>query len=241
MNLNEIYLGDAYELIKKMPDNYVDLIVTDPPYEIVAGGGGGAFGADKHSYHKDVSLKLNYGITNEILTEFERVLKHTNIYLFCNKNQLLQYLDFYKEKNVDILVWNKTNTIPTISNKYLSDLEYIVFARGKGVPMFNTWETSSKLFQTTTNKSDKSLYDHPTIKPESIIQNLILNSSVEDDIVLDPFLGSGTTAAVAKKLSRNYIGFEIEENYFNIAKDRLNGITQKDRIVIDAGQIKLFD
>ena len=218
----------------------MDLVITDPPYEIIAGGSGGAFGFEKHPYHLDVSKKLNYGITNDILEELDRVMKHTNIYLFCNKNQLLQYLDFYKEHNVDVLVWHKTNPIPTINSKYLSDLEYIVFARAKGVPMFNTHATSSKLFQSPTNKKDKDLYEHPTIKPESIIEKLMTNSSVEDDIILDPFLGSGTTAAVAKKMSRNYIGFEIEEKFYNIAKDRLEGISKKDRIVLDAGQTSLF-
>ena len=240
MELNEIYLGDSYELIKKIPNNSVDLIITDPPYEIVAGGGGGGFGVENRNYHLEVSKKLNYGITNDILEEFERVMKRTNIYLFCNKNQVFQYLDFYKEKNIDILVWHKTNAIPTINNKYISDLEYIVFAREKNTPMFNTYETSSKLFQTTTNKKDKELYEHPTIKPEFIIENLITNSSKEGDVVFDPFLGSGTTAAVAKKMLRNYVGFEIEEKFYNIAKDRLEGISKKDRKVLDTGQKTLF-
>lgn len=240
MNLNDIYQGDAYELIKQIPDNSVDLVITDPPYEIVAGGSGGAFGYEKHKYHLEVSKKLNYGIDNTILEELERVMKKTNIYLFCNKNQLLQYLDFYQNKNIDVLVWHKTNTIPTISNKYLSDLEYMVFAREKGTPMFNTHATSSKLFQTPTNRKDKQLYTHPTIKPEFIIERLVKNSSQEGDVILDPFLGSGTTAAVAKKMARKYIGFEIDDDYFQIAKDRLAGITQKDRKVLDAGQTSLF-
>jgi DNA modification methylase len=240
MQFNEVYLGDAYELIKQVPDNSVDLVVTDPPYEIVAGGGGGAFGAEKQQYHHEVSFKLNYGITNDILMELDRVMKKTNIYIFCNKNQILQYLDFYKEKNIDLLVWHKTNAIPTVNNKYLSDLEYIVFAREPGTPMFNTYSTSSKLFQTPINKRDKSLYNHPTIKPEFIIKNLIKNSSQMGDYILDPFMGSGTTCAVAKSLARNYMGFEIEEDFYNIAKDRINGITQKDRNMLTQGQTKLF-
>jgi DNA modification methylase len=242
MKINEIYLGDAYELIKSVPDKSVDLVVCDPPYEIVAGGGGGAFGVENRNYHEEVSKKLNYGINNSILVELERVMKRTNIYIFCNKNQLLQYFEFYKDKNVDLLVWHKTNPIPMINQKYLSDLEYIIFARDKkGVLMYNTYETSSKLFQTTTNKDDKDLYEHPTIKPESIIENLIINSSQEGQVVFDPFLGSGTTAAVAKRLGRQYLGFEIEEKWFSIAQDRLKGLTKEDRNLKEKGQQSIFD
>ena len=107
--------------------------------------------------------------------------------------------------------------------------------------MYNTHETSSKLFQTTTNKSDKELYEHPTIKPEHIIENLIINSSKEGEIVFDPFLGSGTTAAVAKRLNREYIGFEIEEKWFSIAQDRLKGLTKEDRNLKEKGQQSIFD
>lgn len=241
MERNNIYLGDAYQLIKDMEDNSVDLVVCDPPYVFDDNGGGGAFGSKKQAYHKEVSMKLNYGIDNSILIELERVMKKTNIYIFCNKNQLLQYLDFYKEKNIDVLVWHKTNTIPTINQKYLSDLEYIVFARDKGVKMYNNWETSSKLFQSTTNKDDKLLFEHPTIKPEFIIENLILNSSKEGQLVFDPFVGSGTTAAVAKKLKREYIGFEIEKKWYDIAKDRLEGMTVIDRNIKESGQQSIFD
>lgn len=74
------------------------------------------------------------------------------------------------------------------------------------------------------NQKDKKLYGHPTIKPLEIVQNLILNSSKENDIVLDPFLGSGTTAIACVKTNRRYIGFEVNESYFNISCDRLDNV-----------------
>lgn len=241
MEVNKIYLGDSYELIKKLPDKSVDLVIIDPPYEIVSGGGGGAFGVENRSYHEEVSKKLNYGITNDILIELERVMKKTNIYIFCNKNQLKQYFNFYDGKNIDLLVWHKKNPIPTVNNKYLSDLEYIVFIRDKGVAMYNTYETSSKLYQTTTNKIDKDLYVHPTIKPIELIKRYILNSSLEGDLVLDTFLGSGTTAVACKETNRRYIGFEINEEYYKIAQDRLNGVSQVERREKQNGVMNIFD
>lgn len=238
---DNIYLGDAYELIKNVEDSSVDLVVIDPPYEIVAGGGGGAFGVENRSYHIGVSKTLNYGITDDILVELERVMKKTNIYIFCNKNQLRQYFNFYEGKNIDLLVWHKVNPIPTLNNKYLSDLEYIFFAREKNTPMFNTYETSSKLFQSETNKKDKKLYEHDTIKPEFIVHNLIANSSQEGDLVLDCFSGSGTTCAVSKKLGRRFIGIEKDEKWHRISLDRLEGITQEDRRIEELGQLTIFD
>lgn len=230
--LNTIILGDSYELIKMIPDNSIDLIIVDPPYELETRGAG--FHKKRDYYDLIHDKGLSKSIREEILEEFERIMKKTNIYIFCNKNQLLMYLNFYKEKNIDVLVWNKLNPIPTTNNKYLSDLEYIIFVRDSGVKMYNTYETSSKLFQTTVNKKDKILYGHPTIKPINIIKTLIKNSSKEDDIVLDCFSGSGTTCVASKELNRQFIGIEIDKEYHKISVERLNGILANGQISFDA-------
>lgn len=81
---------------------------------------------------------------------------------------------------------------------------------------------------------------HPTQKPLKLIKQIIEDYTKENDIVLDCFLGSGTTAKAAKQLGRHFLGFELNENYYKIAKDRLNGITQEDRKKEKIGQIKLF-
>ena len=100
--------------------------------------------------------------------------------------------------------------------------------------------TKRKYYVTDLNVADKKLYSHPTIKPLPIITNLVINSSQEGDIVLDPFIGSGTTAVACKNLNRHYIGFEIDTDYYKIAQDRINGITQDDRKQIYNGQMTLF-
>ena len=294
MELNKIYLGDAYELIKQIPDKSIDLIVTDPPYEFVIGGnghspiaqrkasskddiynldtkltkksivtGGGCFGTKQRDYYSefsetDVSKQrqeyLDYvdnnnntkfiseGISNEILKEFVRVMKKGNIYIFCNKNQLRQYFDFFDDLgwNLDLLVWNKTNCIPTINNTYLANLEYCVFARESGTPLYGSYETKSKCYTSSCNKKDKDLFLHPTIKPLPFIKNLIINSSQENQVVLDPFMGSGTTAVACKELNRQYIGFELNPKFYEIANDRLNDVTQVDKKKEQEGYMKLF-
>lgn len=229
--INTITLGDSYKLIKDIPDNSIDLIVIDPPYEMETRGAGFHKKRDYYDLIHDKGLAKSIDI--DILKQFERIMKKTNIYIFCNKNQLPMYLDYYKNKNFDVLVWNKTNPIPTVNNKYLSDLEYIVFAREDKVEMYNTYETSSKLFQTVVNKTDKEKYKHPTIKPITIIKNLIINSSKKNDIVLDCFSGSGTTCVAAKELGRQFIGIEIDPEYHKISIDRLNGILANGQISFD--------
>lgn len=151
----------------------------------------------------------------------------------------------YEDKgcNVDLLVWYKTNPLPTCNNKYLSDLEYCVFAREPNNPLFGTYETKSKCYISGANVADKKEYAHPTCKPVERLKHFIINSSKEGDVILDPFAGSGSTLVAAKELNRQYIGFEIDEKWYKVAKDRLIGINVKGQIDLfaDFEQISLFD
>lgn len=224
----ELIHDDCLNALKSIHDKSVDLIIIDPPYEIASDGSGGAFGVEKRNYHKMVSKNknINCGITNDVLDELVRIMKKVNIYIWCNKNQLRQYIDYFEElgATTDLLTWHKTNPVPTCNNKYLSDTEYLLYFRKDGVPMYGTYATKKKYYVTPTNKEDKKLYKHPTIKPVNIIENLIINSSQENDVVLDCFMGSGTTGVACKKLNRNFIGMELNEEYFNIAKERIKNV-----------------
>lgn len=90
--------------------------------------------------------------------------------------------------------------------------------------------TKSKYYISPCNKSDKDKFEHSTIKPLAFVQNHILNSTNEGDIVLDPFIGSGTTAVACKNTNRNFLGFEISEKWWQVSVDRLNGIDAKGQI-----------
>lgn len=220
--IDNIYNEDCYQAIKDIPDKSIDLVIIDPPYEMETRGVGFH---KKRDYYDDIeNLGMHNGFNDYILSELERVMKQTNIYIFCNKNQLRQLFNFYKNKNVDLLIWNKNNPIPTTNNKYLSDLEYIFFARDEGVKLYGNYDSLSKIYTSNVNKLDKDRFEHPTIKPNILIKRYIENSSKPNDIVLDCFLGSGTTAVAAKDLGRHYLGFEISPKWFEIAKNRLNNI-----------------
>jgi len=230
--IDKIYNENSYDAIKKIPNSCIDLVVIDPPYLIDQHGYGGCFGRERQKFHNEVAT-LSNGIDLNILDELVRVMKKINIYIFCNKEQILEYLLYFvKQKKCyfDLLVWHKLNPIPTCNNKYLSDTEYILFFREKGVKLYGNYKSKSKYFITEKNVKDKKLYKHPTIKPLPIIQTLIFNSSLEGDIVGDFFIGSGTTAVACKLLNRHYIGFEVNPNYFQTAKNRLENITKQAKL-----------
>nr|DAR38020.1 MAG TPA: adenine-specific methyltransferase [Caudoviricetes sp.] len=135
---------------------------------------------------------------------------------------LIKYFVENHQCNYNIITWHKTNPIPACGNKYLTDTEYCLFFREKGVKLYGSFDTKFTYYVTPLNAKDKKLYKHPTVKPLNIIKNFVINSSNENDIVLDPFMGSGTTPVASKELNRHYIGFEINQAYYNIAKERLN-------------------
>ncbi len=256
---NNIYLADCYEAIKDIPDKSIDLVYCDIPYDIENNGGGGCFGEKKRDYHKEYEQictntqstdkaksimksmtnldNISYGIDFSILDEFVRVCKAIYCYIWCSKLQILPLMEYFVGKHdcrFELLTWHKSNPIPTCNGKYLSDTEYCLMFREEGkTKIGGTFETKSKYYISPTNKTDKDRFEHSTIKPLKFVQDHIFNSTEVGDIVLDCFSGSGTSLVAAKNLGRRYIGFEIDERWYKIAKDRLNNITA-------SGQTSMF-
>ena len=119
------------------------------------------------------------------------------------------------------MTWLKSNPTPLCGGNYLIDKEFCLYFR-KGVKLNTRFETAFTYWQTPKNKADKDLFLHPTCKPLYIIKMLIENSSNENDIVLDTFMGSGMTAVACQETNRQFIGFEISEKWCKVANDRLN-------------------
>lgn len=224
-----LHKGDCLEFLKDIPDKSIDLVVTDPPY-LLETDGAGIFGTKSENYGgeryvmKNIDFMKN-GVSEDVLDELCRVLKKINIYIWCSQKQLPIFYKYFVEKkkcNWNLLTWHKSNPLPTCGNKYLTDTEYCLFFREKGVKVYGEYTTKLTYYVTPINSQDKKKYGHPTIKPLDIIQNLIINSSLEGDTVLDCFVGSGTTGVACINTNRNFIGIEIDEQYFNIAQERIN-------------------
>lgn len=222
----KLYQGDCLEVMKNIEDGSVDLVVTDPPYEIATTGAGIYKQADKQ-YVKELN-GMKDGFSEEVLDELCRVMKKINIYFFCSQKQIIPLLDYFVKKkkcNWNILSWHKTNPIPACGNKYLTDTEFILFFREKGVKVYGSFDTKRTWYATPLNQSDKKKYGHPTVKPLSILENLVVNSSQEGEVVLDCFMGSGSTGVACLNTNRNFIGIELDEGYFEIAKERIEGVS----------------
>lgn len=233
---NQIYCGDSYELIKQVADKSVDLIIIDPPYQIdgkpkseetINRSNSKITKSINRLNNELMDNNITQGIKEEIFDEFMRIMKVPNIYIWCNKKQIPMYFNYFVNKhklNYDVLVWNKPNVMPLYKFQYLNDVEYCLYFRGSGVCDPKNYEDAKTVFSSYVNKRDKDAFHHPTIKPLRIIETLIKNSSKENDLVFDCFLGSGTTAVASKNLSRKYLGIEINPKWFTVAKNRLTGV-----------------
>lgn len=228
MELDKIYCEDCFDGLQRIPSGIVDLIYTDPPYVVSKSSGGTVNNLKK----LNVSLAQLDGAQLREGYEIERFAEEVKrlqgdricIYLWCNKAQIPEYFRTYVERlkcRFDVLCWHKRNALPTYANKYLSDTEYcLYFHRGGRTHPANY--TDAQTFDVgLINHADKKRYNHPTIKPLDIVRRHIRNSSAPDAVVLDPFLGSGTTAVACIKEHRHYIGFERNIEFFSVAARRI--------------------
>ena len=250
LELNKIIYGDALEELKKIPTESIDLIITDPPYNVSTD-----LKIDRSRWGKKQKRKaiinFDYGewdkmseddferFTLKWYAECKRVLKKGgSIYIFFTKElislfHLHRFYDFPPEKShrdsgliktKNIISWIKSNPLPAFNRtNYRSAVEFIYFGQKEG---------EKAIFNFGQQKEMKNWFEyplvqgrertkHPTQKPLGLIQKFVQVSSNKDDLVLDPFIGSGTTAVAAKMLGRNYIGIEKSKEYCEIAEARI--------------------
>ncbi|MBI3235109.1 MAG: site-specific DNA-methyltransferase [Bacteroidetes bacterium] len=250
MELNKIYTEDCLQTMSKMPENYIDLIITSPPYDDIRNYNGYKFEFEK--------------IANEI----KRILKIGGMLVWVVGDKTengsetgtsFRQALYFKEIGLNIhdtMIYYKNNPMPTTGNRYHQHFEYM-FAISKGNPKtFNPIKEDTKYkglanmknrgtegsinykkVERTQEKKignvffysvgggistkDKIAYEHPAIFPEQLVKDQILSWSNELDIIYDPFMGSGTTAKIAQLNNRQWVGSEISSQYVEIAEQRL--------------------
>lgn len=214
IELNRIYNVDCLEGIKQIPSSTVDLIVTDPPYFL------GMTHNGKKGEFLDLAIARPFYL--RLFTEYRRVLKSTgHAFMFCDWRSYAFYYPIFVAalKASNLIVWDK---VSGPGSYYGFFHELIIFHCGEGGTFggSNIWR--HKGFSAGAKKTDGEKV-HPTQKPKEIIERIIKYHSVVGAVVLDTFIGSGTTALVAKQLNRNFIGFELNPEYIRLAEQRLKG------------------
>jgi DNA modification methylase len=247
---NRIECGECVQKLKKLESESVDLVFADPPYNLQLGGDltrpdQSHVDAVEDGWDKFDSFAAYDAFSRDWLSEARRILKpdgaiwvigsYHNIFRI---GSLLQDLDFWILNDV---VWRKTNPMPNFRGRRFTNAHETLIWAAKSqksrytfnydamkalnddVQMRSDWELPICTGVERLKENGKKA--HPTQKPESLLARVLLASTNRDDVVLDPFFGTGTTGAVAKRLRRNYIGIEQEQDYVKLAKSRIADVT----------------
>jgi len=225
----KIVNADSRKYIKKIPTNSIDLILTDPPYNLSPYSTGNI----KFTWRKDINNdladwdKVTFKPA-EWVNEFKRILKPTgNISAFCSYNLIGKWHEVFDSEfdTFQFMVWHKTNPAPKVRRAgFLNSCELIVCVWNKG----HTWNFTKQKEMHNFIESPICMGRervknpvHPTQKPIKVLKHIIKIASNPDDLVFDPFMGVGSTGVAAIEMGRRFLGIEIDKKYFNKAKERL--------------------
>ena len=235
-NMNSVVLGDCLELLKKLDDNSIDVSFTSPPYYSVGGGHGSN---NKQKYLEPEKYEDWFRFQTNVIDELLRVTKKYVLYnvqaLHGNKHNVYKLIGHYAERIHDIVIWYKPNGCPSgtphkISNKY----EFLFVLKPNGVKVV---DVNSEYYTNVIVKkgmNDNEYSDiHRAVMNKQFCDEVIYEFTQENDIVLDPFFGTGTTGICCKEQGRRFIGFEINKTYYEVSKKRINGIRRN-------GQMSIF-
>lgn len=237
-----LVLDDALCFLKKMKSESIDMVFADPPYFLSNGGfsnsGGKKVSVDKGKWDKIDSLENKHQFNSEWIKETKRILKpNGTIWItgtFHNIYSVGMALEEQQFKILNHITWQKIDPAPNLSCRmFTHSAENIIWAKKEhgsqhyfnyqlmkdincGKQMQDVW------IGPKTSRKEKNHGKHPTQKPEYLLERIILASTKDSDYILDPFVGSGTTGVVAKRLNRKFIGIDFEKNYLEIAKSRIS-------------------
>ncbi|TWT16473.1 site-specific DNA-methyltransferase [Streptococcus sp. sy010] len=227
----KLYNSDAYTIIDKLlkKDLQVDHIITDPPYNISKKNN---FKSMKSANRQGVDFgewDKNFDLYSWIANYGKLIRKGGSFIIFTSYRYISYIVDELEKSGFivkDILKWIKTNPMPrNVNRRYVQDTEFAIWAVKPGEKwIFNKKKEVSYLraeFKTSV-VAGRERTKHPTQKSLSLMENIITIHTNKVDIILDPFMGSGTTGVAAIKHSRRFIGVEIDKIYYKLAKERLN-------------------
>ena len=216
----KLYKGDCLEVMKDIPNESIDLIVTDPPYLIKYKTNRRK--NKKHDFCSEILNDDNYDLISNYIKECFRILKNdTAMYMFCNCDKV----DYFKQElektgfNIkNMIIWVKNNhTAGDLKAQFGKQYE-IIFLVNKGRCLFNG-KRITDVWNFDRVSGNKQV--HQNQKPVDLLEQCILKHSKENDIIFDGFMGVGSTGVACINTNRKFIGIELDDNYFKIAKKRI--------------------
>ena len=247
-NNYKLLLGDCIKELKKIESKSVDMIFADPPYKLSNDGitckSGKMVSVNKGSWDKSLGLELDYKFNMKWIKACDRVLKDDGTMWISGTYHIIHSIAFALLKMdyyiINELTWVKPNAAPNMGCRcFTASQETVLWVKKNkkvkhvfnykfmkemngGKQMRSVWEIP------TTPKREKKQGYHPTQKPEALLYRCIMSSTNEQNIILDPFCGSGTTGVVAIKNRRNFIGIDTNEEYLILTKERMDVHLEED-------------
>lgn len=237
----KLILGDSLKELKKIEPQSIDMIFADPPYFLSGNGiscsGGKMVSVNKGDWDKKISIEEKHKFNRKWIRLCYKILKDNGTIWISGTMHNIYSIGMALEqegfKIINNITWKKLNPPPNISCRFfVHSTETILWAKkdlkqakhtfnyelmkelNGGKQAKDVWEMS------LTKPSEKKCGKHPTQKPEKLLEKIILSSTNEEDLILDPFNGSGTTGIVANKLNRKYIGIDKEKEYLDLTIKR---------------------
>jgi modification methylase len=257
--LNKILNGDCIEIMDALPSESIDLIFADPPYNLQLKGelhrpDHSKVDAVDNAWDQFDSFKTYDRFTDSWLKAARRVLKPNGaIWVIGSYHNIFRVGASLQNRGFWILndvIWRKSNPMPNFRGKRLTNAhETMIWAsKSEGAKYTFNYEALKALNEGVQMRSDwilpictgherlknnKGEKAHPTQKPESLLHRVLIGTTNANDVVLDPFFGTGTTGAVAKMLGREFVGIEKEQNYIDAAQERIKKIKKFDSEVLE--------
>ena len=238
--MRNLFNENCLKTLSRLSDNSIDLVITSPPYNMNLRIRKGEYCS--RQIVKELSTKYEEFSDNMPITEYNKfhsevlreLLRVSNLVFYNiqivtgSKRSIFKMIGEFSEQLKDIIVWDKGHGQPSMQEQVLNRQSELILVFEKDYPISRQFRSATFKRGTLNDiwnikrEYKKIIKGHNAVFPEKLVEIILNNFSKQGDTIYDPFLGTGTTAAVAKKLSRNYMGSEISKKYFDIASERVN-------------------
>jgi len=242
---NKLYHGDCLQVFSEIPDQTVDMVFTSPPYNMNLRIRNGKYCSRQivnelttkyENFFDNLPMNEYYEFNRRVLSECLRVsdLVFYNVqFLTGNKPALFKLIGNFSEKMKEFIIWDKVNAQPAIGKNVMNSQFEVILVLQNSKPESRAFNTAQFERGTLSNhwsmkSTRENIKGHGATYPVKLAEKVISNFSEVGSTILDPFMGSGTTGVACKNLNRKFIGIELDEKYFNIAKERINQSTITD-------------